>query len=284
MSKIKLEDLKPGTKYRLSVKVNTFSDTIENYPSFEFEVPKAPTAAKKNDLSISVTQEDEAVKVDRTVVDAAAVWYRPRGGLLREIKVISTTYHDLVVGDIVTISNTGSANYNATSVSVSKVYKDRNSFEYTDDGMTTIASSDTWVKTGTTATIVEKNGSQKIKKIDVANIKIPDIVINNLLWNDTVRDFVHVVYRSAVDKEDISGDKIYVTGGETLTGTPKSLDLDLYPNGMPKIVTKRINDTKYYEFQYIIARYIKVSGTWTGYWLEPGRNKNRLSNPAKLGS
>jgi hypothetical protein len=289
MSKVYLKDLKPGKKYKLVVEVDTEFDTINSYPAIEFTVPNAPPASKVNNLL--VTQEIKNISgQDRTIVNSGSVKYRPRGDMKREMKVVGTTPHGLEKGDIVDISGT-IANYNATGVSVLAVYVDRNSFEYNDDGTTGISSSDTWSSTDTDATIVEKNGTAKPKQITEVQIRIPDAVINNLIWNDTVRDFVHIVFRSGDDKTDISGPRYYInSSGTELTSTPRYIDLDGYASGMPKISTKQISDKKYYEFQYIIARYILVGSSWSTtehvskQWLEPGPNKNRLSNAVSWGA
>jgi hypothetical protein len=286
MSKVYLKDLKPGKKYKLVVEVDTEFDTINSYPAIEFTVPNAPPASKKNDLSISSEQVDETVYEDRIIVNNGTLKYRPRSGTIKQIKLVGSTSHGLSVGDKITISGI-STDYNVTNVSVLTT-PTVDSFTY--NGTNAPGSNDTY-SSDTTSSLTEKNGTAKTKKVTLAVIKIPDAVINNLIWNDTVRDFVHVVFRSALDKDDLSGARYYVnSSGEELTSTPRDMNTDpdlssaFYDYGMPKIVKKKITDAKYYEFQYITARYIKNSaGEWEGQWLEPGLNKNRLSSPVKWG-
>jgi hypothetical protein len=287
MSKIQLKDLKPGKKYKLIIEVDTEFDSINSFPAIEFTVPEAPPASKKNDLSISSEQVDETVYEDRIIINNGTLKYRPRGGTIRQIKTTGSLSTGLTVGDKITIANIVTSGYNVTNATVLST-PTVDSFTY--NGTGTIISNDTYTS-DTTSSLTEKNGTAKTKKVTLAVIKIPDAVINNLIWNDTVRDFVHVVFRSALDKDDLSGARYYVnSSGEELTSTPRDMNTDpdlssaFYDYGMPKIVKKKITDAKYYEFQYITARYIKnAAGEWEGQWLEPGPNKNRLSSPVRWG-
>lgn len=106
-------------------------------------------------------------------------------------------------------------------------------------------------------------------------IYIPNNIISNLIWKDTVRDVVHIVYRTANTK-DLALDKSrqYLIGAATVAGdVPKTMTFseNTWTYGHPKIFKfNDVSSSKYYSFQFMIARYIKnTDGTWTGAWIQP---------------
>lgn len=111
-------------------------------------------------------------------------------------------------------------------------------------------------------------GSAELKKIPTVRLRIPKAIHQNLMWNDTVRDFVHIVYRSANTKAAIGGKRKYlVTDTDIDRNTPiqdqtsnGNLIFNInsgYPDGFPPVFVKEIKDKKYYQFEFIVVRYIK---------------------------
>lgn len=116
-------------------------------------------------------------------------------------------------------------------------------------------------------------------------LTIPENIISNLIWKNDVRDIVHIIYRSGVDSESLTSSVKYLIGdGSVSYGTVPSVTFNdsdtsnIWRNGHPNTFTKLLlgTDKKYYSFQFVVARYVNISGSWTGYWLHPGKSLKQI--------
>jgi hypothetical protein len=116
-------------------------------------------------------------------------------------------------------------------------------------------------------------------------ITIPEDITSNLIWNDSVRDIVYVVYRSAVDKKRANvAPRKYLNGDTFAIGTVPTIPS--WTTGQIKTFGIKVKDTNYYSFQFVIARYIKdADGNWSNkFWLQGNKLNDILSQQAVWGS
>lgn len=115
-------------------------------------------------------------------------------------------------------------------------------------------------------------------------LTIPENIISNLVWKDDVRDVVHIVYRSGTDSDNLTSSLKYLVDDTSVSFTTVptvNFSLTTWANGHPNTFAKTLaaTDTKYYSFQFVVARYIDSSGGWTSpaaYWLHPGKSLKQI--------
>jgi hypothetical protein len=111
-------------------------------------------------------------------------------------------------------------------------------------------------------------------------LSIPENVIKNIIWTDTVRDVVHVVFRESLDANQFNNEYSYLLPAEDVSWTadadisvklsrPKRMKFtsSAWNNGHPRIFNKRVFPARKYAFHFVIARYVKVGNDWSGFWL-----------------
>lgn len=113
-------------------------------------------------------------------------------------------------------------------------------------------------------------------------IKIPEDVTSNLIWNESVRDVVYILYRTAANKNKaLSAERKYIRT-QTVFDFLTVPDIPNWTMGQPRVTTWKLPNKEYYSFQFIIARYIKdENGAWaTKFWLQGNKLNNVLSKQA----
>lgn len=129
-----------------------------------------------------------------------------------------------------------------------------------------------------------KVGGKTVKRPKLL-ISIPEDIIDNLIWNDSVRDIVYVVYRRGDDKSKANiATRRYLNGEPFVIGTVP--DIPAWTSGQVRTFGIKVADTNYYSFQFVIARYIKdSSGSWTTkFWLQGNKLNDILSQQSVWGS
>lgn len=137
---------------------------------------------------------------------------------------------------------------------------------------------------------IKPAGSTKFVKKPKLTLTIPDDIYNNLMWTDTVRDAVHIVYRTAANKKNTKG-KIekYLDNNSVnfqYSSVPALKTTGVWADFHPKATSIKVKDNNYYSFQFVIARYIKdSSGNWSNkFWLQGNTEYEILSQEAVWGS
>lgn len=129
-----------------------------------------------------------------------------------------------------------------------------------------------------------KVGTKTVKRPKLL-ISIPEDIMNGLIWNDTVRDIVYIVYRQGTDrsKANVAARK-YLNGDSFNFSTIPTIPT--WTSGQIRTFGIKVKDTNYYSFQFIIARYIKdSSGNWTTkFWLQGSKLNDILSQQSVWGS
>lgn len=313
MAKLDFRGLIPGKRYKIVIHPETVYGTLKALPTIDFVVPEAPPRARNFRLDI------------RTRFKTAIIGYANRKLRIYKYKVIldGTTNKKYAViitgtgvfkknrikpGDKVNVSISSTflaANPGATNISISNAVvvnsantpKNRIKYEIpsgSTHGWYTYTTDDSSSSSSMPITHVG-GGAAILKKIPTVRLRIPKAIHQNLMWNDTVRDFVHIVYRTGKSKATVHGKRKYLIGDTEIDrNTPiqdgsGGFDIDdaTYPNGHPPVFTKEIKDAKYYQFEFIIARYVRYKNadgsytSWTGSWIEKeGPFNNKLSRPA----
>lgn len=118
-------------------------------------------------------------------------------------------------------------------------------------------------------------------------LTIPEDITSNLIWNDTVRDIVYIVYRQGADKSKTNvASRKYLNGDSFALGTIPTIPS--WTNGQIKTFGIKVKDTNYYSFQFVIARYIKGElPDWSDankFWLQGNKINDILSQQAVWGS
>ena len=136
---------------------------------------------------------------------------------------------------------------------------------------------------------VKPTGSTKFVKKPQLTLIIPDDIYNNLMWTDTVRDAVHIVYRTAATRKNAKG-KIQKYLDNNAVELSRSSVPDIKTTGVwekahPKASTIKVKDNNFYSFQFVIARYIKdSSGNWSNkFWLQGYTESQILSQEVVWG-
>lgn len=124
-----------------------------------------------------------------------------------------------------------------------------------------------------------KNDAGKMVTKTRLYFKIPPAIMKNIIWKDDVRDVVWIVFRVADTKADLTSTRTYLIGNGELSNTVPTPDFasDPWLNGHPAVFYKNINPTRYFTFQFIVARYIYDGTNWNGYWLHGNKVDNAIS-------
>lgn len=131
------------------------------------------------------------------------------------------------------------------------------------------------------STFQVKNDAGKMVTKTRLYFKIPKDIMSNIVWKDDVRDVVWIVYRVADTKDDLTSDRKYLVGNGTVSFTVPTMDDTAFnaapwTDGHPAVFSKNINPTKYFTFQFVVARYVKTESTWNGYWLHKGNKLEKI--------
>lgn len=323
MAEVSFRNLVPGKRYKIVVKANTLLGTLTAFPSIDFIVPEAPPRARNHRLTANTVIKAKTIKKNRKLKI-----YKYKIEIINSVPIviISTSRLDLKKknkvkpGDTISVSATD----NPDSINVTKVKalnrKNKNRIRYYHPNPAAQATSNPEWRTYTADNdetdrkkypITHHNSKTvTIKKAKYVRMRIPKPILQNLTWNDDVKDFVFIVYikgkkksrlqnrkRRYVWDTDASPKIVNTSQPPRLTGgggTPNpdndstnTINLATqYVDGHPATFLKEITDDKFYQFQFIIARYIRTydeitnTYTWTGYWIE--RNTpflKKLSRP-----
>lgn len=284
MAKIDIKGLIPGKKYRMVIEANTDSYTVDNLPSIEFVVPKAPTHAKNYKLKVQQGTYD--YKKDAT----SKVVKKPK----LTLTIPSEVYDDLIwkddVRDIVYILYRTAAN---------KKIALRQNRKTLATGFL-MAQSDISVPYFTPTKIEVSGTSPKTVTITVPShylladnyIYIDGITnsgisaLNGTKQKITAITSTTVTFTTTASITNSVGPTHYATGLGTLGEW--SIYRPLWLTSHPKSYTIKVKDTNYYSFEFVIARYVKDSyGNWSnGVWLQgtPGAGfKNIISKETPWG-
>lgn len=321
MAKFDFRNLVPGKRYKIIVRANTVVGPLTAFPSIDFIVPEAPPRARNYSLTANTVIKSKILKKNRKLKIYKYKIENPTGN--KAIVVISTSplsakkKNKIKPGDKVTVSATG----NPLGINISEAKtlsrKNKNRIRYYHSTPSTAATTGPEWRTYTADDsttdksdypITHLNGKTvTIKKAKYVRLRIPKPILQNLTWNDEVKDFVIVVYqkgkkRSRLGKRryfwDTDANKLFVLpsmppklvegGVESSDENDPNVSLNVsdFPDGHPATFIKEITDEKFYQFQFIVARYIKTYDestekyTWRGYWIE--RNTpflKKLSRP-----
>ena len=118
-----------------------------------------------------------------------------------------------------------------------------------------------------------KNSSGKMVARTRLLFKIPKAIMSNLVWKTDVKDVVWIVYKSSSRRENMTSTMKYLAGDGNVSFTvPAAPDFtsSTWASGHPAVFYKNIDTSKYYSFQFIVARYTYQNATWTGKWLNGG--------------
>jgi hypothetical protein len=124
-----------------------------------------------------------------------------------------------------------------------------------------------------------KNTNGKMVTKTRLYFKIPPQIMKNLIWKSDVKDVVWIVYRSADSKENLTSDRKYLVGNGTFSfGTIPTFNPSVAPwtGSHPAVFYKNIDPKNYLTFQFVVARYVNINGSWQGYWLHNGRNSDEV--------
>lgn len=124
-----------------------------------------------------------------------------------------------------------------------------------------------------------KNTNNKMVTKTRLYFKIPPAIMNNLVWKQDVKDVVWIVYRDSDNKEGLGNTRKYLIGnGDVSFSSLPAFNPSSAPwtNGHPAVFFKNINPARYFTFQFIVARYVLIDGTWQGYWLHSGNKLDKI--------
>lgn len=316
MAEINFRNLIPGKRYKIVIKANSVVKRLDNFPSIDFIAPEAPPRARNFRLSVNTVIKTKILQKDRKL---KIYKYKIEIVNGKRIVVISTSRLDLKKknrvkpGDRVSVTlNSDTYGINVSNVkALSRKNKNRIRYEHPNQTLPLVAVG--WQEytydnnqTKDNYPITHHNGrTVTIKKAKYVRIRIPKPILQNLTWNDEVKDFVFIIYRKGKKRSrlgrkdrylwDKDDDKLFVLShtpprlnqsgvnispendakpGQTAT----TINLSDFPDGHPATFLKEITDDKFYEFRFIVARYIKTTEidpatgnptyTWTGYWIE----------------
>lgn len=281
MAKLNIDSLKPGKKYRMVVVAKGTNNVIDSIPSFTFRVPNSPPPANTVSLGFKATAySGTGANEDRTLT--ILKWKSSSSNSRVTIMTgAAGTKHGIRVGDRVTVTSIGTISTGTGGAKVVAVPQP-NQIQYVKSSI----GNNAWTSGGGATFEHDKGGVSSIKNNTSVTLTIPDSVYNNLLWTDTVRDFVHITYMSSSQKNKFGQSVRKLLDKTTVideTSSIPSVTWSNYPNGsQPKVVTKWVipDSSQFYQFQFFVARYISTDGgtTWNGYYLEQAKPfKNRFS-------
>lgn len=332
VAKLDFRGLIPGKRYKIVIHPETVYGTLKSLPTIDFVVPEAPPRARGFKLDIRARYKPVIIGytdrkfrvykwkiVSATEADGIDILQFPYVGVV--ITGNGTFRKNRIKpGDKITISGTtyapktsgSSGNFYPLNVTGRKVINRQNTpknrvriplSSIPSEGSSTGFYLNTWYTSaaddGTTSSNFPlthvKGGAAIIEKIPYLRIRIPKSIHENLMWSETVRDFVHIVYRTGKSKATVHGKRKYLITDTDIDRTApiqdgsSTFDIDdaTYPNGHPPVFVKEIRDKKYYQFEFIVARYIRYQNSdgsytsWTGSWIEQtGSFNNKLSRPS----
>lgn len=301
MAKVDFRGLIPGKRYKILIQPNTIYGKVTEIPTIDFIVPEAPSRARNHRLSISKLKPRKTTgpktvrfkiwkyKISQASDGKKYVLIITGNGSFKENKVKTGDKVTLTFPQ--TVSNW--ANYNVTNVNVKNTSNTpKNRIRYLSPNQSAqptswITYSDDDSSVGN-ARILKVKSTQEVRIPRIA-LRIPKEIYQNLMWNDTVRDFVHIIYRQGSSKANLSGNRKYLVDDSAVNqSTPKASSgnwlIDNYTDGHPPIFRIDIKDKQFYEFSFVIIRYTRktTSDSWTANWLEQNTPfAKRISQPAR---
>lgn len=302
MAKFDFRGLIPGKRYKIVVIPDTAYGEVRSLPAIDFIVPEAPPRARNSSLDVKrffrtkiIGYKNRKLRIWQYRIIANPDLNAPVGQKKIAIIVTGKTApgknNRVKPGDKIKVkAPTAIATGSEAKTVISRDGAPLNRIKYfhPNDSATLVGwtkyTTDDNVSSDSFPVVHVNGGAAIIKKIPVARIRIPKIIMENLVWNDTVRDVVHIIYRKAKNKANISGKRRYVfykDGDLDLIVDPlkpiqdgsNGFNLEDFTDGMPPVFKKEINDEKYYSFEFIVARYIRrkeddTYTPWKGYWIE----------------
>jgi hypothetical protein len=309
MAKLDFRGLVPGKRYKIVIHPETVYGTMKALPTIDFIVPEAPPRARGFRLDIRTRYKPVIVgyRNRKLRIYKYKITYNANTGK-RHVVIITGTgtfrKNKIKAGDKIKVAAPSAISTGTTAVTVlNRENTPKNRIRYLHPIQNTSTTSWTTYTTDDSPSISNADkpithvngGSAIIEKIPYVRIRIPKPIFQNLMWNDTVRDFVHIVYRKGNSKKTITGSRKYLlTDTDVSRDTPiqdgiSGFDIDntTYPNGHPPVFVKEIRDKKFYQFEFIVARYTRTQNTdgsytaWSGSWIEQNTPFNKkLSKPA----
>lgn len=318
MAKIDFRGLIPGKRYKIVIHPETPYGKLRALPTIDFIVPEAPPRARNHRLEIKNRPKTVITgyknrkfkiykyKIEQNAAGKKVVVIITGNGTFKKNKIkggdrirVSAPAGIATTGYIVTPPG-GTALPSGVVLAKNRNNTPKNRIKYLHPNQSVSTVGWTTHTTDDSATIANYpvthvgGGAAITKKIPNLRIRIPKPIYQNLMWNDTVRDFVHIFYKTGSTKATVSGKRKYLITDTDLNRTSPIQDgvsgfsvLDTFPNGHPPVFSKQILDKKYYQFDFAIARYTRfknADGTytaWTGDWIEQNTPfDKKLSRPS----
>lgn len=305
VAKLDFRGLIPGKRYKIVIHPETVYGTLKSLPTIDFVVPEAPPRARGFKLDIRARYKPVIIgyKDRKLRIYKYKITYNAETGE-RHVVIITGTgtfrKNRIKPGDRVSISEPSAiAATNVKVVNTQNTPKNRIRYLHPTQNTSTASWTAYTSDDGASASAMPithiNGGAAIIEKIPYLRIRIPKSVHENLMWSETVRDFVHIVYRTGKSKATVHGKRKYLITDTDIDRTApiqdgsSGFDIDdaTYPNGHPPVFVKEIRDKKYYQFEFIVARYVRYQNSdgsytnWTGSWIEQtGSFNNKLSRPS----
>lgn len=321
MAEIGFRNLIPGKRYKIVFKAYTAVGTLTAFPSIDFITPEAPPRARNFRLTANTVETVKVIK-SRNIKMKVKKYKIVANASNEKIVVLITHRKKNRIKPGHFIKTNFASPHNGLNVAQSQVlsrdkkYKNRVRYMHPNQNTAQVTTNPEWrVPSQSEQALVHIDGGLILQKKKKVRLRIPKPILQNLTWNEEVKDFVFVVYRKGKrrsrlgktrylwDTDDaikkVINAKPPVISGEGASGNTTENDTDVtlsldtpelgkpnYTEGHPATFIKEINDDKFYEFKFIVARYIKTTdeitgvSTWTGYWIE--RNTpflKKLSRP-----
>jgi hypothetical protein len=120
------------------------------------------------------------------------------------------------------------------------------------------------------STIVKKTTKTEVKA--QCTLKIPPKVLNNLVWEEDVRDIVIPVFRYSTTKNMSTSDlKSFINSSTIVFGSVPSAPAYISATKHPAVFKRTFLRNKgFFSFRFLLVRYVKVDSVWVGYWLSSG--------------
>lgn len=332
MAEINFRNLIPGKRYKIVIKPSTVFGTIDSFPSIDFIVPEAPPRARNYRLTANTVVSVKVLKKRnrRLKINKYKIEPNNQGGFT-VVLITAKAKNRVKPGSFIKVqlnSDPNAINVDPARV-LSRSKKNKNRVRYYhptgkySNGTNLPSGGIGWTSVPdsnepTNGALVHIDGGLLTIKKKKVRLRIPKPILQNLTWNDDVRDFVFVIYRKGKKRSKLANRRYYwdtdaaqldvknakpplvtgagAVGNTVINDTLVQINLDsssavpYFKDGHPATFVKEINDDQFYQFEFIVARYIKTYDEtlnnntggymWTGYWIE--RNSSflkKLSRP-----
>lgn len=299
MAKLDFRGLIPGKRYKIVIHPETVYGQLRALPTIDFVVPEATPRARNHRLSVKTAYKRKTTAAKRRKF---RIWKykisQPTPGGTKFVVIITGNgtfvKNKVKSADKIRVTGLGT-NYNTSSTDSNFVpvkntsNTPKNRIRYVAPNQSAavtdwqLYSSD---DAGGATRVVTVKGTQEVK-IPVVKLRIPKPIYENLMWNDTVKDFVHVIYRTGKSRATLSGPRKYFVDDTNVNkDTPKASSggwsIDNYVDGHPPVFSKEITDDNFYQFEFVVVRYTRpnTSAAWTANWMEQNTPfAKRISRP-----